>query len=341
MMAFPGPIVSVLIPVYNSETYLEQCLVSVTNQSLKDIEIIIINDGSTDGSPAIIQRYQDSDNRVRVITKSNSGYGDSLNIGIDSAEGEYISIVESDDLIPSDFLEKLYSEATSFTPHIDVVKSDYEVFTTDEKRKNSLRKALDDENSYGRPIVEDNSDLLLKMDVHNWNGIYRRDYLNQNKIRHNTTPGASYQDTGFRFQYLTRGGSILFIHGPRYQYRVDNPTSSIRTNDNKVFAIVDEYNFIEGYLKDNGLIEKFGEGFSTNRYLSYKWNFNSISKQNKKIFVVRWREELSKNDYGNEQRGFKQNIDEWMVRNLPISLYIAIAGTAHDVLLKLGIISDV
>ena len=341
MMASSGPNVSVLIPVYNSETYLDQCLDSVINQSLKDIEIIIIDDGSTDGSPAIIQRYQDSDDRVRVITKSNSGYGDSLNIGIDFAEGEYISIVESDDLIQPDFLEALYSEAISLMPHVDVVKSDYEVFTTNKKKKTSLRKALDDENCYGKLMVEDDSNLLLKMDVHNWNGIYKRDYLNQNKIRHNTTPGASYQDTGFRFQYLTRGGSIIFIHGPRYQYRVDNPMSSIRTNDNKVFAIVDEYDFIGKYLKDNGLIEKYGAGFSTNRYRSYKWNFNSISKQNKRIFVARWREELSKNDYGNEQRCFKQNIDEWMIRKLPIPLYIAIAGTAHDVLLKLGIISNV
>ena len=198
-----------------------------------------------------------------------------------------------------------------------------------------------DENCYGKSIVDSGNDLLLKMDVHNWNGLYRRDFLNENMIRHNTTPGASYQDTGFRFQYLTRGGSILFIHGPRYQYRVDNPMSSIRTNDNKVFAIVDEYSFIENYLENNGLIEKYGSGFSVNRYHSYKWNFNSISKQNKKIFVERWREELSKNGYANVKKGFMQKLDEWMVRNLPISLYIAVAGTAHDVLLKLGIISDV
>lgn len=340
-MASFGPNVSVLIPVYNSETYLEQCLDSVISQSLKNIEIIIIDDGSTDRSSEIIQRYQNSDDRVRVISKQNSGYGDSLNVGIDSAEGEYISIVESDDLIPPDFLERLYSGATSFTPHIDVVKSDYEVFITNVKKKVSLRKAIMDENCYGKPIVDGGSDLLLKMDVHNWNGIYRRDFLNENMIRHNTTPGASYQDTGFRFQYLTRGGRILFIHGPRYQYRVDNPTSSIRTNDKKVFAIVDEYSFIESYLKDNGLIEQFGEGFSVNRYRSYKWNFNSISKQNKRIFVERWRGELSKNGYANVQKGFKQKLDEWMVKNLPISLYITVAGTVHDVLLKLGIIFDV
>ena len=108
-MAASSPDISVLIPVYNGEAYLDQCLNSVVNQSLKNIEIIIINDGSTDSSSGIIENYQNSDNRIRVITKSNSGYGDSLNIGLDSAIGEYISIVESDDIIPIDFLEQLYS----------------------------------------------------------------------------------------------------------------------------------------------------------------------------------------------------------------------------------------
>ena len=103
-MVSSSPNVSVLVPVYNGETYLEQCLDSIISQSLKSIEIIIINDGSTDGSPEIIQRYRSSDERVRVISKLNSGYGDSLNAGLDSAEGEYICIVESDDIIPSDFL---------------------------------------------------------------------------------------------------------------------------------------------------------------------------------------------------------------------------------------------
>ena len=106
-MVSSNPDVSVLIPVYNGETYLKQCLDSIVNQSLKNIEIIVIDDGSTDDSPLIIQRYQ-TDERVRIIAKSNSGYGDSLNVGLDSAIGEYISIVESDDIIPINFLERLY-----------------------------------------------------------------------------------------------------------------------------------------------------------------------------------------------------------------------------------------
>ena len=198
-MAASNPYISVLIPVYNGEAYLDQCLNSVVNQSLKNIEIIVINDGSTDGSSEIIENYQNSDNRIRVITKSNSGYGDSLNIGLDSAIGEYISIVESDDIIPIDFLEQLYSKAISFRPHVDIIKSDYEIFMTDGKIRKNFRKAIVDNNYYDKLITEMNPGILLKADVHNWNGIYKRDFLKNNKIKHNTTPGASYQDTGFRF----------------------------------------------------------------------------------------------------------------------------------------------
>ena len=194
---------------------------------------------------------------------------------------------------------------------------------------------------YDRLITNLDSDILLKIDVHNWNGIYKKDFLNNNRIRHNTTPGASYQDTGFRFQYLTKYNSILFIHGPKYQYRIDNPASSIRTNDRKVFAIVNEYSFIEKYLIENDLIDTFGASFNNNRYKSYKWNFNSISKPNKKLFLDVWRKQLAENKSSNEQEGFKQRIDEWMIIHLPNSLYIVTAGTAHDVMLKLGIISDV
>ena len=340
-MAPSSPDVSVLIPVYNGETYLGQCLDSVVNQSLRNIEIIIIDDGSTDGSHAIIESYQRSDDRVRVVTKSNSGYGDSLNIGLDSAVGEYISIVESDDIVPIDFLEQLHSKAVSFSPHVDIIKSDYEIFATDSRVKKGFRKAIVDDGYYDKLITEMDPEILLKADVHNWNGIYRRDFLNSYKIRHNTTPGASYQDTGFRFQYLTRYGSILFFHGPRYQYRVDNSASSIRANDSKVFAIVDEYSFIEKYLKDNSLTDVFGSGFSINRYRSYKWNFNSVSKSNKRIFLDRWREQLSLDDFSSVQKELKQRIDEWMVTHLPNSVYIATAGTAHDILLKLNIITDV
>ena len=100
---------SVLVPIYNVEQYLPQCLDSLCAQTLKSLEIICINDGSTDASGAILDEYSKNNPNIIVINKKNSGYGDSMNCGLRKAVGEYIGIVESDDFIDPDAFEKLYS----------------------------------------------------------------------------------------------------------------------------------------------------------------------------------------------------------------------------------------
>ena len=128
------PKVSVVVPIYNVEKYLRQCLDSIVNQTLKDIEIICVDDGSTDSSPEIIQEYAAKDSRVKVITKPNSGYGNSMNRGFDLAEGEYVGIVESDDYAELDMFEKLYQRAEK--NKLDVVKSGYYFYYSVPKERN-------------------------------------------------------------------------------------------------------------------------------------------------------------------------------------------------------------
>ena len=112
--------VSIVIPIYNVEKYLRQCLDSVVNQTLRDIEIICVNDGSKDSSLAIMKEYAERDERVKIIDKPNSGYGNSMNRGFDMACGEYIGIVESDDYADPEMFERLY--ATAKENELDVVK---------------------------------------------------------------------------------------------------------------------------------------------------------------------------------------------------------------------------
>ena len=104
----PAPKVTVLVPTYNTEKYLAQNLDALVEQTLRDIEIIAINDGSTDGSLDIMRQYAAHDARIRIINKPNSGYGASLNLGIDEARGEYIAISEPDDYIERTMLAKMY-----------------------------------------------------------------------------------------------------------------------------------------------------------------------------------------------------------------------------------------
>ena len=105
------PKISILVPIYNVEKYLRECLDSILNQTLKDIEIICINDGSTDSSLEILNEYSSKDSRVKIINKANSGYGASMNKGLEAASGEYIGIVESDDFIKTTMFEDLYNIA--------------------------------------------------------------------------------------------------------------------------------------------------------------------------------------------------------------------------------------
>jgi glycosyltransferase involved in cell wall biosynthesis len=117
------PAVSVLVPCYNVEKYIRQCLDSVVGQTLTDLEIICLNDGSTDGTLAILQEYAAKDSRVSIIDKPNSGYGDSLNKGLEAATGEYVGLVESDDWADANMFESLYKAAKEH--NADMVKSNF------------------------------------------------------------------------------------------------------------------------------------------------------------------------------------------------------------------------
>ena len=126
--------VSVVVPCYNVENYIRQCLDSLVNQTLKDIDIICVNDGSTDNTLSILREYEQKDPRVSVINKNNSGYGNSMNIGFDAASGEYIGIIESDDYADLDMFEKLYNEAKLHS--LDVYKSGYYLYYSKPEEKN-------------------------------------------------------------------------------------------------------------------------------------------------------------------------------------------------------------
>ena len=105
------PKVSIIVPTYNVEMYLDQCMESLQRQTLKDIEIICVNDGSKDHSLEIMQRYAADDPRIVIIDKENGGYGKAMNVGLDRATGEYIGILEPDDYVPLNMYEDLYQAA--------------------------------------------------------------------------------------------------------------------------------------------------------------------------------------------------------------------------------------
>ena len=217
------PTVSILVPICNVEKYLAQCLDSLVNQTLREIEVVCINDGSTDNSLAIIKKYAAKDNRIVIIDKPNSGYGDSMNRGLDIAKGEYIGIVESDDFVDTDMFEKLYQ--LTYNGTVDIVRSNYYRYWDSKGDAEFFEAEIQ---QYNKVINLFDEQGLLLIPPAIWSAIYRKDFLIENSIRFLSTPGASYQDTSFFIKTLCKAQKLVYTKDKFLHYRQDNASSSVK-----------------------------------------------------------------------------------------------------------------
>lgn len=276
------PKVSIIIPVYNVKKYLRQCLDSVVNQTLQDIEIICVDDGSTDGSEHIIDEYAAKDNRVLVIHKANAGYGHTMNRGLDVASGEYIGIVESDDFTDSIMFEMLYNKAKDLD--VNIVKSDYFDYYSFGESYHKVYQKINDE----KEMLNINDDFsIVNTSASIWSAIYRREFLIDKNIRFSETPGASYQDTAFCVKCLLAADKIAYLRKAFLRYRRDNINSSVHSK-NKIYCICDEYEEINNYIKkymnnDFKLLSIIQES----KFSRYMWNLHRLGIEHKRKFLER------------------------------------------------------
>ena len=246
------PVISIIIPVYNVEQYLRKCLESVLNQSFTNIEIICIDDGSTDHCPEILDEYAQNDNRIIVIHKKNEGYGKAINYGISLACGDYIGIVESDDYILPEMYEVLYYNICD-EPEVDFVKSDYYLLYENEIMRFHSHAC----DYYYDCILSTNERVnMFNFSIYIWTGLYRRKFLKDNQIDCNETPGASFQDQGFWFKTMMMCNKAKWLNKAFYVYRQDNPSSSVKVKD-KMFVMSNEYDLIYTYLQKKGLTDTY------------------------------------------------------------------------------------
>ncbi len=286
-----NPRISILVPIFNVEKYLNECLNSIINQTLKNIEIICINDGSTDNSLNIIKSFMKKDPRINLINKSNSGYGDSMNLGLKLATGEYIGIVESDDIAKKNMFESLYKQATKYN-FPDIIKSNYyEYWAKNNGKKIKLNLP---KNSYKKVFLPKENQEIFKSLPSIWAAIYKKDFIINNSIYFNPTPGASYQDTGFNFKILTLAKTMVCVKKAYLIYRRDNESSSVN-NREKVFCICDEFQLIETFLKTNPYLQKSLKPIETSiKFSTYLRNYHRISIDYKKEFLKFVKNELKK-----------------------------------------------
>lgn len=226
------PKVSVIVPIYKVQNYLVQCIDSILNQTLKEIEVLLIDEGDIDECRAIIDMYEfgpKKDPRVRTLHENNGGYGASCNKGFDMAQGEYISIIESDDFIPSNMFEDLYNCAKNLDA--DVVKVPY--FEYYDKTKNNPEII---EPCFWQKLmaeVPENKLLNVKdypifMGIHPsiWAALYKASYLKEKNIRCIEARGAGYVDNHFRTVTFSLTDKLVWLNKPYNYYRLTNENSS-------------------------------------------------------------------------------------------------------------------
>lgn len=283
-------LVTVLVPVYNTEAYLRQCLDALAAQTLKDITFVCIDDGSTDSSPAILAEYAKADPRFSVITKPNSGYGASMNIGLDAVDTKYVGIVEPDDIPATDMFETLVELAES--TGADVVKSNYYEHRDDRPLSDDkLVENLDTALPYERPFSPAEYPSVLNASASIWSCLFRKSNLDREGIRFLETPGASFQDTSFNLMALTGAKTVVLTREGYLHYRVDNSASSVKAGD-KVFYICDEYARVWDFLNARpSLHAQFAKHIAAIQFRGYCWNQWRLARKFREQFFDRFHSE--------------------------------------------------
>ena len=215
--------VSVIVPVYNVEQYLSDCLESICRQTLKGIEIIVVNDGSTDNSLSIIESFQQKYSNMKLINKKNGGLSSARNAGIDMAVGEYLFFVDSDDFIDLDTLEKMYVKAKE--THCPLIICGILQYWSNNKKKLYKKCISDKESIY-------DADLLYKLQLSGrmgcqcCNKLYDRNIWIKNSLFFQE--GKYYEDIDMAFRVIQVYRKAYIINEPLYKYRM-RPGSIVAT----------------------------------------------------------------------------------------------------------------
>ncbi len=277
--------VSVIVPVYNVENYLEYCLSGLLNQTLQDIEIICVNDGSTDNSINILQRYQQTDNRIKIITQSNSGQGTARNSAIDIANGEYIGFVDPDDYVSPQMFETLYNQAKAY--NADLVEESFYINNQARKYKRKQKNKLNlPINNIFNWKIRKNYAFSVNLAV--WNKLYRRDFIKKHNIKFMDVVRG--EDIIFTVKSRVLAERILYIDDADYYYQIKEDNSVIINPDLKNKKKINRFEYFE--LFKQSLVD-------SNIY-------NILEKDYKKWVIKSLLEDLSKKKFKNKIQYLKK-----------------------------------
>lgn len=254
--------VSIIVPVYNVEKFLEKCLDNLINQTLKDIEIICVNDGSTDNSLNILKSFANKDKRITVIDKQNEGPSVARNVGLEKAQGEYIGFVDSDDWVDLDFYEKLYNSAVNNNADISTASifrwrkhnTKYKIKYSEEKTYTNLQDKM---NCCNTPKI-----------CYVWNKLYKSTLLKDEEFK----SGVYFEDVIWLPHIIKKSNIIVTTPNTNYYYRVNKSSIVKKTSKKK--------------QQDNYLAKKQMIKFFKENNLKLGKREYTIVKYSKEIFKI-------------------------------------------------------
>ena len=248
--------ISIIVPVYNVQKYIEKCILSLINQTYENLEIILVDDESTDRSGKICDKYAKKDKRIKVIHKKNEGVSSAKNCGITKSTSNYIAFIDSDDTVTEDYIETLYNNLVSTNSDISVVG--YKVIT---ERGNVTFDSVFDNNLKENEIktyegIDAVKELLLQKTIRNFScKLYKKEVLRK------FTVGVTYEDIVFSLEVIMNSKRVVYTNRSLYNYlkRKNSITSTISLKNLNDFssAIINRYNLVK---------EKFPELHKYNIY---------------------------------------------------------------------------
>jgi len=263
--------ISVIVPVYNVEKYISQCLDSILNQTYKDLEILCIDDCGSDNSMDIVREYAKKDDRIKIIRhEHNKGLGCARNTGIEHASGKYIACVDSDDWIDLTMLEKAYNKLEEYSldsvwVKVNTYLEDEDKYTTD----NYYKKLFEEKGGF----IELTAENINNFPVNAWNKVYRTSFIRENNIT--WSKGLLYEDLEFYYQFYTKSHKTYLIDELLYFYRwrsssIMNQTDAGKCRCEDIYEVTENiYNFL----------------LAQDLFKNYKFAFFALFERNIKLFL--------------------------------------------------------
>ena len=282
--------VSVLVPIHNAEKYLRKSIGSIQAQEVQNIEILCLDDGSTDNTLQILRELQAEDDRIKVFSREDRGYGITMNELLDLAEGQYVINVDPDDWIEPNMFTKMLSEMDK---DVDYVKCSF-VYECKEGQLNYYYS--DDAVEFcPRKLNYDMKARFFASQVAIWTCMIRRSFIEKHRIRFNPTPGAAYQDTAFLFQLNACANKVRVLPDVLYHYnKLNDNASTLSTR--YPFAPVIEYNFMTDWSMKHPRYGMYVRSVLCKcRLGSYMWNMTRIEPKDRLMFA-----DLVKQDFRND-----------------------------------------